>query len=118
MIESLAYLNMVERRSGKTTAICKAAKEIGATVVCHSQQEAERVNKEHRVATAYINQEFRGTRGPFLVDTCAVSYAIHQLNTKIKDLEEKWNCTLCRKAYERGGCPSHGPSLVSGDIDG
>jgi len=33
------------------------------------------------------------------------------------EYKEKWNCKLCRLAYERGGCPSHGPSLTS-DVDG
>jgi hypothetical protein len=29
-------------------------------------------------------------------------------------LEQKWNCEHCRAAYERGGCPDHGPGLFEG----
>lgn len=32
--------------------------------------------------------------------------------TRLSIALRKWNCTHCRAAYERGGCPDHGPSLT------
>jgi hypothetical protein len=76
-------------RSGKTTAICAAAKSIGATVVVHSMEEAKRVEQEHGVKAVPYTREIRGTRGPYLVDTHAVSMYAYEKNLEIERLEDK-----------------------------
>ena len=65
-------------RAGKTTALCEAAKKIGAAVLCHSAEEAQRVAKEYEVDTIHLGQfPKRGSHQPVLVDTHAVAmYAL------------------------------------------
>ena len=74
------------RRCGKTTAICKAAKEIGATVICESQQHAEMVKKEHGVRTTHIDKEARGTKGPYIYDDFAVTKMCFKYESDNADL--------------------------------
>ena len=88
---SLSYLTTCNRRSGKTYAICKAAKEIGATVVCHNLQEAKKVAKEYGVKTTSYNRTFVGTTGPYLVDTHAVSMYAGQCENRISQLINQLN---------------------------
>lgn len=80
---------MSARRSGKTTAICKAAKEIGAIVICHSKQEANRVAREHQVKTVHLNSEIRGMTEPFLIDTYAYVETLSSFHTQLEQLQEQ-----------------------------
>lgn len=73
------------RRFSKTTAICKAAKEIGATVICANLEQATIVSLEHEVKTASIHQNLRGTIGPYLYD----HFAIERTVLELKDYYEK-----------------------------
>jgi hypothetical protein len=88
MKTDLPYLTTMARRVGKTTAICKAAKEIGATVVVHSREEARRVEHEHGVRAATWDR-LRGSKGPYLVDTHAVSVAADMYESAIHRTREQ-----------------------------
>ena len=88
-LDEIIQLDNIARQVGKTTAICKAAKELGATVVCHNSQAAKRVAEEHNVPTVSINETFRGTKGPYLVDTTAMSFLAMECENRIQDLERK-----------------------------
>lgn len=86
---SWSFATTVAIQSGKTTAICKAAKEIDAVVVCHNQQEANRVHKEHGVRTISLRHENkRGMKGPILFDTHAVSVLCLDYERVISNLVE------------------------------
>jgi hypothetical protein len=89
MFEQIEMISQMPVRSGKTTAICKAAKEINATVLVHSVGEARRVEMEHDVKARSINEEIRGSRGPYLIDTHAVSFMAIQFNRCILNLQSQ-----------------------------
>lgn len=81
------------RRFGKTTAICKAAKEIGATVICANTQQAQILKLEHGIKTATIHQNLRGTTGPYLYDHFAMEQTVFELEhfykKEIKDRDTR-----------------------------
>lgn len=87
-MSDIIYICQLGRRMGKTYAICKAAKRIGATVIVHSKAEAERLKKEYKVQAVSIEDNIRGTKGPYLVDTTAVSFYAQQKEAIIKSLQE------------------------------
>lgn len=70
------------RRFGKTTAICKAALEIGATVICANEQQAKSLRNAYKVKTATIHQNLRGTIGPYLYDHFAMEQTIFELDNQ------------------------------------
>ena len=77
------------RRSGKTTAICKAAKEIDATVITHSEQEAQRLRETYGVKaiSVTVQETFRTGRHdePFIWDAFAADSYIDHLWDLIAD---------------------------------
>lgn len=84
------------RQTGRTTAICKAAKDIDGTVVAASARHARMIAMEHDVKTISMNQsdQMIGMDTPFLWDHFTVECmmakheaAIHDKNKKIKRLE-------------------------------
>lgn len=77
------------RQVGKTTAVCEAAKKIGATVVCRDAGDAARVAREHGVKTIGIYNEPRGLHGPFLYDPDAVQAMLHFVNSKLRLVEKE-----------------------------
>lgn len=88
------YLSACGRRTGKTTAICKAAKEIGATVIVHSVDEAKRVSREHGVKAASIQQNLRGTTGPYLIDPHAAGMKLSHLAEESERLHSELDQAL------------------------
>lgn len=84
MLEDISTLTHMSLRTGKTTAICKAAKEIDALVITHSAQEAKRLKKEFGVRAISFDSEMRGRSGPILVDTHAVSAIAWEFEKKLK----------------------------------
>ena len=58
------------RGSGKTHALCQAAKEIGALFVCHSARFARDLERKHGINAVSISEEYAvvGTRRPVLFD--------------------------------------------------
>lgn len=81
MLDDLRMLNSIGRRFGKTTALCKAAKEINALVLCPFAVEARRVAREHGVRTAHLGQYMAGQKGPVLVDTYTVEVIARSLSS-------------------------------------
>ena len=63
------------RRSGRTTALCKAAREICATLVCESEVQANNIRKAFPGLECVSMDDFERSRGglaPFLYDHFAV----------------------------------------------
>lgn len=58
---------------------------------------------------AFRNKEIKSLFA--LIDKCIQA---DEKISELKEVEKKWNCKHCRDAYERGGCPDHGPSIVEG----
>ena len=83
-LSDLMFINDYARRSGKTTAICEAAKKIGAIVIVHNREEAKRVSKEYGVKTISYNENLRPLHGPFLVDSTAVGFAAMEYEGQLK----------------------------------
>lgn len=64
-----AWLTLIDpRQTGRTHALCAAAKFIDATVVCASVQEAKRLHDAYDVETLSINQDLNGHVGPLFYD--------------------------------------------------
>ena len=81
------------RASGRTTAVCKAAKEINAIVVCATPQHAQVVNREHDVMTWPMCALDRmvGLDRPALWDHFAVEHLLRERNrlaAKAKEVED------------------------------
>lgn len=91
MDDFFVQLAHIGRRMGKTTAICKAAKEIDATVLVRTAREAERVNAEFGVKARAYQAGLFGKQGPFLVDTDVVSIYAMQKADQIETLQKKLN---------------------------
>lgn len=86
----LSYISSVGIRAGKTTAICEAAAKIGATVLCHSADEAKRVAKEYKVETIHLGQfPLLGSHKPILVDTHAMAMYAVQMECEVSSLSKK-----------------------------
>lgn len=83
--------NSLAMRTGKTTAICKAAKEIGATVVTGTSQEAKRLEKEYGIKALAVETAVRsrGKTGPILFDTFGVSRICELYENEIYRLKEQ-----------------------------
>jgi len=95
-LENATMATHIARCTGRTTAICKAAKEIGAIVIVHHREEARRLEREFGVKCKTINDDLRGFSGPILYDTCAVSVLaqlavnqIDKLNGRVATLEAR-----------------------------
>jgi hypothetical protein len=106
MIRDLSHISMSGRQSGKTTAMAKAAKEIGAILLCHNDQEAKRVAKEFGCKTKAITARLRGLDSPFLVDTHAVGQYAYEMERRVQALESR--CINLRKNLE----------FLKGQVDG
>jgi hypothetical protein len=100
MIDKWSYIATKGIRTGKTTAICEAARKIGAIVVTGSEKEAKRITKEFGVTAMSIHhwQLTQGLDMPFLFDTYGVTEMAADFETayeiekrKREQLEEKLN---------------------------
>lgn len=91
MKTNLPQLMMRGIGGGKTEAICKAAKEIGAIVVVHSAEEKNFIAKHFGVKCVTFDDTISGLRGCFLVDTYAVSLAAQKYEKCIEELKEEIN---------------------------
>lgn len=78
------------RQSGRTTAICQAAKALDATVVCADQSQAEYVRKTHGVKAVSVDRKtaWQGSIGPFLFDHHAVERLVHDYAMCAAELAE------------------------------
>lgn len=79
------------RRTGKTTALCKAAKEIGATVLTHNEQEADRLRREYGVDAKPLTppERLMGLNKPLLVDSHAAAIALCSLTSELHKVTEE-----------------------------
>jgi hypothetical protein len=83
-VKYLSTVSVFGMRTGKTTVLCEAAKKIGATVLCHSAEEAKRVAKEYEVDTIHLGSfPLRGSHKPILVDTHAVTVYALQMEKEV-----------------------------------
>ena len=71
-----------DRGTGKTQALCEAAKKIGATLIVHSAEEKKRVEELYGVKAAVIRADMRGTEGPYLIDSHAASLEMAYLENE------------------------------------
>lgn len=70
------------RGTGRTTAICKAANEIGALVMCSDSSSARIIEKQHGVETvSMLNRDLLcGSHRPILWDHAAVEWLERENN--------------------------------------
>lgn len=91
------------RQSGKTTAICKAAKEIGAVVLTHNDAEAKRLIKAYGVEARSLKtiDKLLGLNKPLLVDPNAAGMELNDLDMELNALEfrNETLLSLLRSAY-------------------
>ncbi len=71
----------MSRQSGRTRAICEAAKKIGATVICANGGSAMTLRDTYGVETVCMTDmnKIEGSRGPYLFDHLAVERLISGL---------------------------------------
>jgi len=112
METDLRFLNTVGIRTGKTTAVAKACKEINATMLCHSHAEAARVAEEYGIRTVYLGQNLAGTKGPYLVDTSAVAFFACQMEREITQAEKRGMKRAAEIVNNIGVNSPHGESCI------
>jgi len=90
MSRELHHMILFPRASGRTTAICEAAKKIGATVICHTSNYAKDVSRRFGVNTIALHEleRARGTGCPYLMDHNAIAHVLSGLSGAASDLWE------------------------------
>jgi hypothetical protein len=88
MNNRMSEIGFLGRQMGKTTAICKAAKEIGATVIVRNEAEANRVRELFGVRAMARDRRLEGTMGPYLVDTDAVALIANDYEHAIRERDK------------------------------
>ena len=91
MFDSLEYITTCAVQTGKTRAISLAAQSINGTVITANEITAKTVRDLYGVPALSIFCELRGTKGPYLVDTHAVSCIVSKMNNRIYELERELN---------------------------
>ena len=84
------------RGSGRTTAICEAAKSINATVLAANHSQARLLKRDYGVDSVSIYAPGEGLRGPFLADHLAAEHIVLSLEQTIKDSQKE----ICRLKSE------------------
>lgn len=87
--ESVALALERARAVGKTFHLAMSCKQIDAALICADTSQAKRVRDEYNLSTFTIDDEFRGSRGPFLIDNHAVSALCFRADSEINTLKEK-----------------------------
>jgi hypothetical protein len=82
------YVLSCGRATGRTTAICSAARVIGATVVCASRASAEQIGRQHGVKTVTCESRatIQGTRGPYLFDHYAMEVIVSRMDYDMRQM--------------------------------
>jgi hypothetical protein len=79
--------------TGKTHAICTAAKAIDATVICATERRAAQVRRLYGVKAITMHGQDRqrvGSGGSFVWDYFAADLAWDELNDKIESIRKKY----------------------------
>lgn len=110
-----SHLVYQPRRIGKTTAVCRVAKEIGAVVCCVTRREAERLKREYGVEAIVVDraEDFFGCSRPILYDAEVVSHVVTRqanyyeqvidaMRTQIEDLRKQ--ITLTNEGNKNNEC--------------
>jgi trehalose-6-phosphatase len=87
-----AHVIASPRRSGKTTALAKAAKECDGVMVCRDQQEADRIAKEFGIRTVSAlgsPDRLRGQLAARLVDPDAFLLWMAQAEQELRQAMER-----------------------------
>lgn len=85
----LAQASGMARQFGKTTAICKAAKEIDAIVLTATHLEAKHLERKFDVKAKSVELNLYGFSGPFLFDNHAIEKLFVSASNKIQTLEDE-----------------------------
>lgn len=89
-LNSIAFaLDCCGRAIGKTYQIAQACKNLDAVMICSNKAEADRVAHEYGIRTMSLNNEFRGMKGPYLIDNHAVAVLCHRAYDEIDMLYKK-----------------------------
>jgi len=75
--------------SGRTTAICEAAKKINATVLTVTAEHARLINKQHGVSAKSITSDLIGATGPYLADHQAVLRICSEYESELEAAESR-----------------------------
>lgn len=99
IINSVVGACLSNRGGGKTTAICKAAREIDAVVVVGCLSEAKRLNTEHKVKTIAVEQleNLRGRHEATLWDDTAVLRVCQLMENLVERREREARKALAKK---------------------
>lgn len=85
----LAQLSGQDRRLGKTTEICKIAKDNGGIVVAASTDHAFQLQREHGVISKSCDVNMQGYSGPFFFDHYAVERMFVRAADKIGEQDKE-----------------------------
>jgi hypothetical protein len=72
----LGWVHIGPRGSARTTALANAARNIGATLVGASIEQAHMLQARHGVPAISVDRNVRGTRGPYIFDHYTVERLI------------------------------------------
>ena len=88
-LEQLTEVNWRGRQQGKTKAMAGACARIGAILICHNQEEAQRVVREYGIKAISQSVDIIGTTGPYLVDPHLVGEYAYEMRRSLQEKNEE-----------------------------
>ena len=83
-LEHLAIASGDPRQYGKTTLLCKVAKELDAVVIAANFDHVNHLQRTHKVVAKSIDTNMQGLKGPFLFDHFAIETLLSCRESLIK----------------------------------
>lgn len=88
-LRHLATLSTKDRQTGRTSAICRIAKEIYGIVLAADFKQAKMLERQFGVTAKSIDINLDGYSGPFIMDHYAVERMFIRAADKIEELERE-----------------------------
>lgn len=88
-LEHLAIASGDPRQYGKTTLLCKVAKELDAVVIAANFDHVNHLQRTHKVVAKSIDTNMQGLKGPFLFDHFAIETLLFRAANHIDKVEKE-----------------------------
>lgn len=87
-LQMVARVLSYDRMTGKTTLICRAAKELDGVVLAATFDQVNLLQRNHGVVSKSIDTNLDGLSGPFFIDHYAASRLLTRAADHIETLEK------------------------------
>jgi hypothetical protein len=87
-LQTIAHALSADRMTGKTTLLCRAAKELDAVVLAATFDQVNHLQRNHGVVAKSIDTNLQGLNGPFFIDHYATSKLLIRAADHIETLEK------------------------------